>query len=76
MSPDTPVHSLDECFAYLRNNQWQCDLLEPLSPVMVNARMLRSLYFHIGCAKFGLPADTPVEQLGAQLKQLATEKPA
>ena len=77
MSPDTPVASLDECFAYLRNNQWQFDLLETQSPVRISAYMLRSLYFHVGCAKFGVPPILDdIEKLGQQLKQLSAEKPA
>jgi hypothetical protein len=73
---DTPVHSLDECFAYLRNNQWQFDLLETQSPVRLSAQMLRSLYFHIGCAKFGVPFGDNIGQLGAQLKQLSQGTPS
>ena len=70
MAPDTPVSSLDECFAYLKDNQWQFPLLDPHSPVTVNAAMLRSLYFHIGCAKFGVPFNDNIELLGSTLKQL------
>jgi hypothetical protein len=74
MSPDTPVASVDECFDYLRNNQWQFGMLETQSPVRISAYMLRSLYFHIGCAKFGVPFGDNIEQLGQQLKQLSLEK--
>lgn len=63
MSPDTPVHTLDECFNYLQHNAWQFHVLEPDARTVINARMLRSLYYHIGCAKFGVPFNPDVEVL-------------
>lgn len=75
MTSDTPVHTLDECFAYLQNNAWQFKMLEPDSPVRLNARMLRSLYFHIGCAKFGVPFNDDIDQLGREIAlRIAVEK--
>lgn len=75
MSPDTLVHTLDECFEYLQRNAWQFGMLTAESPVNVNARMLRSLYFHIGCAKFGMSVDkySDVEALGLELRRLAAD---
>ena len=67
MSPDTPVHSLDECFAYLQSNAWQFKMLESESPVRLSARMLRSLYFHVGCAKFGVPFNDNIDQLARDI---------
>ena len=76
MSPDTPVFSLDECFAYLQNNAWQFPMLEPKSPVTVNAQMLRSLYFHIGCVKFGVPFEDNIQQLSVRIALLANQQKA
>ncbi len=73
MSPDTPVHTLDECFNYLNSNRWQFQLLDPGSHVTVNAKMLRSLYFHIGCAKFGVPFSDNIEALGLELRRLSVD---
>lgn len=75
MTPDTPVQTLDECFAYLQNNRWMFDLLDPTSTVTVNARMLRSLYYHTACAKFGVPFNEDIEQLGRDIAlRIAAQK--
>lgn len=75
MTPDTPVHSLDECFAYLQANAWQFKMLEPHSSVRLNAKVLRSLYSHIGCAKFGVPFNGDIDQLGRDIAlRIAMEK--
>lgn len=69
MAPDTPVYSLDECFAYLQQNAWQFKMLDPASTLHVHAQMLRSLYFHIGCQKFGVPFNDNIEQLSIDIAQ-------
>lgn len=75
MSPDTPVHTLDECFNYLQNNRWQLDILNPDDRTTVNARMLRSLYYHVGCAKFGVLFNPDVEVLMRDIAlKLAAQK--
>lgn len=73
MTPDTPVDSIDDCFAYLASNQWQFPMLPPDARVTINAKMLRSLYFHIGCLKFGVPMEGDIAALGGQLKQLTSK---
>lgn len=67
MTPDTPVQTLDECFAYLQNNAWQFKMCAEDTPVRVNAKMLRSLYYHIGCAKFGVPFNPDIEVLARDI---------
>lgn len=69
MAPDTPVYSLDECFRYLQRNAWQFKMLTPASCVNVHAQMLRSLYFHIGCAKFGVPFEDDIDKLGRTIAE-------
>lgn len=63
MTPDTPVHTLDECFEYLQKNNWQLFFLSAHDRTTVSAGMLRSFYYHIGCAKFGVPFNPDVEVL-------------
>lgn len=67
LTPDTPVSSLEECFNYLQNNAWQFKMLEPDSPVRISAQMLRSLYYHIGCARFGVPFNDDIDALARDL---------
>lgn len=77
MTPDTPVYSLDECFNYLQKNNWQLFFLGPDDRTTVRAGMLRSFYYHLGCAKFGVPFNPDVEVLARDIAiRIAAQKAA
>lgn len=63
MTLPASVHPLDECFEYLQRSAGQFHILEPNSPIVVNAQMLRSIYYRLGCLKFGIPF-TDIAHLG------------
>lgn len=73
MIPNTAIYSIDECFTYLSLLSSILASPGPNDPVRVNFRMLRSLYFHVGCAKFGVPVSDDLELLDVQIKQLCRE---
>lgn len=68
MEPTTPIHTVAQCFDYLRRNAWQFEALPTYSTVTIKAHMLRSLYFHVGKLHFG---DDHPEELAALMRHYA-----